>query len=113
MQELGNSQLWHSNNIPKSSSFPLNSTLHINNHNNNQSIIPFNHVVSDVLNNNYQQRFSPNRTNVYKQPLVAVVDVLQQHSESLVPNSASILTPNISATGPSGNCVSALINQFD
>lgn len=96
-------ELWHSNNIPNSKTYPnsiFNSTLqHANS--GNQTTIPFN-VVSNVLNGNLQQRVSPNRTNerYYKEPLVAVVDVLQTHSDPEVPNSAFILSPNISATGP-------------
>ena len=99
-------ELWQSNNIPNSKTYAsghFNSTLQHLNGRNNQTI-PFN-VVSNVLNGNFQ-RAAPNRTNpLYKEPLVAVVDALPTHTEPEVPNSAFILSPNISATGPMGYCL--------
>lgn len=105
-------ELWHSNNIPNSKTYAnghFNSTLqHLNGDRSNQTI-PFN-VVSNVLNGNFQ-RVSSNRTSLYKEPLVAVVDVLPTHTDPEVPNSAFILSPNISATGPMGNCVRFYFNM--
>ena len=114
-------ELWHSNNnqIPNSKTFSNSIFNSTNLNSRNQTAIPFHNVVTNVLNsnnnnnnNNLQQRLAPNANGtIYKQPLIAVADVLNPPMEPPVPNSAFILSPNISATGPMGNCVRFYYNM--
>lgn len=106
-------ELWHSNNNLQTPTNPKNSfsdnifSSNNSRYYNDSQVIPFN-VLNSKFNQNHQNNFqqsSNSNSSLYKQPLVAVQDAIFTPPEPPVPNSGVILSPNISVTGPQGNCL--------